>query len=424
MAEFCGGKRRIVWRKASQLVPYERNSRTHSEAQIAQIAASIREFGWTNPILIDERGGVIAGHGRLLAAQSMHKPGADDKVPCIVLDGLTEQQKRALVIADNKLALNAGWDDALLASELSGLLADGYDLGITGFGDDELAELLGDERDGLTDPDDVPEAPKEPVTRRGDVWQCGGHRVMCGDSTDVAAVENLVAGLLADMVFTDPPYGIDYSGGRTQVVNTKDYGKLKNDDLDGDDLGNLICNTFLFNKPEADVYICVSPVKQKPFLDWLADAEKSVDAVIVWNKERPGLGYMAYRRQTEFILFVKGRPFRKGDKSDFDLWSIGRDRGVEYVHGTQKPVALPIRAIQNSSKAGDVVLDLFGGSGSTLIACQQTGRLARVMELDPKFVDVIVMRWQEFTGEAATLEGDGRTFAEIAEARVPAKEAA
>lgn len=203
---------------------------------------------------------------------------------------------------------------------------------------------------------------------------------------------------MVDMVFTDPPYGIDYSGGRTQVVAKKEYGKLMNDDLQGENLGELIVNVFTYNKPEADVYICVSPIMQTPFLKYLETLNKEVNAVIVWDKGVPGLGYMAYRRQTEFILYIKGGPFKKGDKSDFDLWSIPRDNGTDYKHGTQKPVAVATRAILNSSKKGDIVLDLFGGSGSTLIACEKAERTNYTLELDPHYIDVIVQRYVDYTG--------------------------
>jgi DNA modification methylase len=202
-------------------------------------------------------------------------------------------------------------------------------------------------------------------------------------------------GQKADMVFTDPPYGIDYSGGRTQVVETKTYGKLMNDDLQGVELGELISNVFLFNKEDADVYVCVSPKMQKPFLDFIDNSGKTIDAVIVWDKKQPGLGYMAYRRQCEFILFVKGGGFKKGDTSDFDLWSISRDNGKDYVHGTQKPIGVPSRAINNSSKKDDLVLDYFGGSGSTMVASHQLKRKCYSMELDPKYCQVIIDRMKK-----------------------------
>ena len=401
----------IVYKPTTELIPYARNSRTHSEEQVTQIAASIKEFGFTNPVLLDGDNGIIAGHGRVMAANKL----GITEVPCIELSHLSKAQKQAYIIADNKLALNAGWDEEMLRVEMEELKESDFDIDLLGFNEDELNELLEDNttNEGLTDEDAVPEAPIEPKSKLGDVWILGKHRLMCGDSTKIDDVEKLMAGQKADMVFTDPPYGIDYSGGRTQVVATKTYGKLKNDDLQGEELGNLISQVFNFNKQEADVYICVSPLMQKPFLDYIEQSQKTINAVIVWDKKQPGLGYMQYRRQCEFILFIKGGKFKKGDKSDFDLWQISRDNAQDYVHGTQKPVAVPTRALNNSSKKDDIVLDLFGDSGSTLIACEKTGREARLMELDPKYVDVIITRWQDFTGQKAVLESDGRAFDEV-----------
>ena len=230
----------------------------------------------------------------------------------------------------------------------------------------------------------------------GDVFEIGEHKLLCGDSTDFNSVKEFVGDKKADMIFTDPPYGIDYSGGRTQLMNQKDYGKIKNDDLRGGELGNLIQNIFLFNKQEADVYVCVSPIMQKPFLDFIEKQEKEINAVIVWDKKQPGLGYMAYRRQCEFILFVKGGKFKKGDKSDLDLWSINRDSGIDYQHGNQKPIAVPTRAILNSSKMGDLVIDYFLGSGSTMVSCEENGRVCYGIEIDPRHCDIIVKRMITF----------------------------
>lgn len=397
----------IEYKNVDDLIPYVNNSRTHNDEQITQIAASIKEFNFTNPILIDEHNGIIAGHGRLMAAKKLKL----EQVPTITLQGLTEAQRKAYVIADNKLALNAGWDLELLKIEIDELKDLDFDIDLLGFNADELADLI-PEIETLADgkEDEVPEPPVDPVTKRGDIWLLGNHRLMCGDSTMIDDVEKLMNGNKADMVFTDPPYGIDYSGGRTQVVNEKDYGKIKNDALEGEDLGNLISQIFNFTKSEADYYICVSPIMQKPFLDYIEAQNKKISAVIVWDKKQAGLGYMAYRRQCEFILFIKGGKFKKGDKSDFDLWSISRDNGKDYVHGTQKPVAVPERGVGNSSKKDDAVLDLFGGSGSTLIACEKLARNAFVMELDEKFVDVIIKRWQDYTGKEATLESTGETY--------------
>lgn len=405
----------IEYRSTAEITPYARNSRTHSDEQVAQVAASIKEFGWTNPILVDETNTIIAGHGRLMAAQRMGMA----EVPTITLANLTEAQKRAYVIADNKLALNAGWDEEMLAVEIEDLISEGFDLDLIGFEAEEIDTLLAEANkvsEGLTDDDAVPELPEEPVSKPGDVWLLGRHRVVCGDSTSIETLDALMQGDKADMVFTDPPYGIDYSGGRTvgtqesQNKKTSRLGKVINDDLADDDLETLISGAFIARKAGGDVYVCVSPLKQQPFQNALQKHGADIDAVIVWDKQNAGLGYMAYRRQCEFILFHKGTPYRKGDRSDFDLWSIAKDVTKDYVHPTQKPVAVPLRAIENSSKAGDVVLDIFGGSGSTLIAAEKTGRNARLVELDPKYCDVIVKRWQDFTGLTATHEESGKSF--------------
>lgn len=399
----------IVNKNTDELIPYVNNARTHSPEQVLQIAASIKEFGFCNPVLIDKDSGIIAGHGRVMAAQKLGL----ETVPTIELSHLTDTQRKAYILADNRLAEKSGWDDELLRLELYELQDLDFDLALIGFDDFDLT--IDEIPAALTDEDAVPDVPEVPVTKMGDVWLLGNHRLMCGDSTSIDAVEKLMNGVKADMVFTDPPYGIDYSGGRTQVVNTKAYGKLKNDTLQGECLGNLICNIFLFIKEDADAYICVSPIMQKPFLDFIENSGRKLSAVIVWDKKNAGLGYMAYRRQCEFILFSKGGAFKKGDKSDFDLWSISRDSAATYVHGTQKPVAVPERGIENSSKKGDAVFDLFGGSGSTLIACEKTNRINYSMELDEKYCDVIVKRWQEYTGKQATLESTGGFFGIIKE---------
>ena len=379
------------------LIPYVNNSRTHSDKQVTEIASSIKEFGFTNPVLIDKENTIIAGHGRLLASKKLGLK----EVPTILLENLTEAQKKAYIIADNKLALNAGWDEELLSIELKELDELGYNTSLTGFSDDELSDILDKPiTKGLTDEDEVPED-VEPIVEKGDIWQLGNHRLMCGDSTNITDLDKLLNKIKADLVFTDPPYGLDYSGGRTQVVKKKTYGKLLNDNLEDKDLGSLIQFIFSYIKKEADVYVCVSPLFQKPFLDMINELGKKVDAVIVWDKKNAGLGYMKYRRQCEFILYVNGKSFKKGDKSDFDLWSISKDNTKEYKHGTQKPIELIERAINNSSKSEDIVLDLFGGSGSTLLACEKTNRINYSMELDKKYCDVIIKRWENFTGKKA-----------------------
>ena len=383
---------KVEYVSIDKIKPYQRNARKHDSKSIEVIANSISEFGMADPIAVwGKENIVIEGHGRLLALKQL----GYDKAPIIHLDYLTDEQRRAYTLAHNKTAEFSEWDMELLTDEAESI----FNIDLSDFGFD-LSEDEEEETEVIED--EVPEE-VEPVAKQGDIWQLGRHRLMCGDSTSVTDVEKLMNGNKADMVFTDPPYGIDYSGGRSQVVRDKEYGKLKNDDLQGEELGNLICNVFNFNKKEADVYICVSPIMQKPFLDYIEQRGKELNAVIVWDKKQPGLGYMAYRRQCEFILFVKGKPFKKGDTTDFDLWSISRDDATTYVHGTQKPVGVSARAIKNSSKQDDNVLDFFGGSGSTLIACEQLDRNCFMMELDPHYVDVIIARWEKFTGQKAVL---------------------
>jgi len=377
------------------LIPYARNSRTHSKEQVGQIAQSIKEFGFTNPVLIDQENGIIAGHGRVLAAQKLKM----DKVPTIRLSHLSEAQKRAYVIADNKLALNAGWDAEMLAVEFKELQDMEFDLSLTGFSDEEIANLsLDDETEGLTDEDAVPEIPEEPISKLGDIWILGNHRLMCGDSTSIDAVEKLMAGQKADMVFTDPPYNVAFNGrsGKHEVI--------KNDDLsdsDFDDFIDGVCQTIKAVNPS--VYYVWCNWKFYAALQGKLDFK----ACIVWAKNVFGMGN-GYRHQHEFCLF--NGQIDKFVKNESDLWEIKKDSN--YVHPTQKPVALSVRAFGNHIKLLNV-LDLFGGSGSTLIGAQQTGRNAFVMELDPKYCDVIIKRWQDFTGKYAILESTGETFGGI-----------
>ncbi len=425
MTEFCGPIK-IDTRKIAALIPYVANSRTHSDTQVAQIAASIKEFGWTNPILIAGDDSVIAGHGRLLAARKLGM----DTVPVIVLDHLTKAQQRALVIADNKLALNAGWDEALLSSEIAGLVDDGFDLTLLGFDNDELAALLAeDATEGLTDEDAVPDVPAVPVTVEGDVWLLGKHRLMCGDSTSMTAFSKLMDGERADMIFTDPPYGMAYGGGRaagdhaldkkTGGVKIKSHGMIMNDDLQGDDLIALVRDAIATStaamKDGGALYACFTWRTYAEFEAGLESCGHKVKACIVWDKKSIGLGNSHYRPQHEFIFYCGGTWF--GNKAQSDVWHMSRGATGEYVHPTQKPVELIERALENSSKGGDVVIDCFGGSGSTLIACEKNNRHARLMELDPKYCDVIVKRWQEFTGHQATLEATGAAFDELATER-------
>jgi DNA modification methylase len=391
--------------EVSKLIPYAKNSRTHDDAQVAQLAASIKEFGWTNPILVDGDKGVIAGHGRLLAARKL----GYDKVPVIELKHMTEAQKRAYVIADNKLALNAGWDNNFLALELQDLKDQDFDLSLLGFDDKELDALLSPEIvDGLTDEDAVPDTPIEPKTKLGDIYILGNHRLMCGDSTSIDDAEKLMGGLLADLVFTDPPYNVDYSG-----RGANNLGTIKNDNMSADDFEQFCRDIFTtysaIMKPLACIYVCHPDSASAPkiaFEKTFAEQFKK-SSTIIWMKQSAGMGWQDYRAQHEPILYGwkegKGSHFNSGDRTKTTIWKIGRDAQSSYVHPTQKPVCLPEEAILNSSKGSDCVVDLFGGSGSTLMACEKTGRVNRSMELDPKYCDVIVKRWEDFTGKQAIL---------------------
>ena len=392
----------------ADLVPYARNSRTHNDAQVAQIAASIREFGFTNPILIDEDNGIIAGHGRVMAARKLDL----DAVPCLRLTHLTEAQRRAYVIADNRLALNAGWDDDMLRVEFAELQDLGFDLDLTGFDPKEIdAMLAAPAQGGLTDEDAVPDAPAEPKTQPGDLWQLGRHRLLCDDATSIDAVDRLMGGQLADLIVTDPPYGMSYGGGRAagsspKGARVKAHGMIKNDDAQGDDLVQLVRDAaqcaVAASKPGAAAYVCFTWRTYAEFESALNGAGLKVANCIVWDKRSIGLGNAHYRPQHEFMFYCKGDDWR-GGKAESDIWSLSRGATSEYVHPTQKPVELLERALNNSSKAGDVVIDSFGGSGSTLIACEKTGRSARLMDLDQKYCDVIIKRWEDFTGETAEL---------------------
>ena len=380
--------------QVEDLIPYALNSRTHSDEQVAQLAASIREFGFTNPILIDQDSNIIAGHGRLLAARKSKMA----QVPAVVVTGLDDRKRRALVIADNKLALNAGWDEEALRVELEDLAGDFGEL--MGFSEDELVDLLrGDEAtEGLTDEDAVPDAPEVPVTVEGDVWLLGRHRLMCGDSTSIDAVEKLMGGVKVDIIFTDPPYNVAFNG------RSGKHDVIKNDDLEDSQFSDFIgevCNVIASLDAKA-VYV---------WCNWKFYGELQgrlpYKACIVWAKNVFGLG-RGYRHQHEFCLF--NGSVDDAIKNESDLWEVKKD--TAYKHPTQKPVALSVRAFGNHIRLTNV-LDLFGGSGSTLIGAEQTGRNSFVMELDPKYCDVIIKRWQGFTGEKATHAESGKTYEEL-----------
>ena len=393
---------KIEQRKVDSLIPYVNNSRKHSDEQVAQIAASIKEFGWTNPILVDGENGIIAGHGRLMAARKLGMV----EIPVIELAHLSEPQRKALIIADNKLALNASWDDDLLSLELKDLAASDYDLGLLGFGEEELDALLNPTKltDGLTDEDEVPEPPPEPITKLGDVWILGNHRLMCGDSTSIDAVEKLMDGQKADMVFTDPPYGVDYDGGH--AVKGKRREKLKND-ATPEIYDGVMPVLYSVSKNGAATYLWFSDSKSAAVTAAVTAAGFEIRNTLIWNKNLAQFGAIGaqYKSKHEPFLycFKKGfSPYWAGVNNEVSVWDIKRSSKNEF-HPTQKPVELAERAFNNSSKSGDTILDLFGGSGSTLIAAEKTDRHARLMELNPIYCDVIVKRWENFTGQTATL---------------------
>jgi DNA modification methylase len=392
-----------------RLVPYARNARTHSDAQIAQIAASIAEFGFTNPILAGSDGVIVAGHGRLAAARKLGLT----TVPVVVLDHLTPTQRRALVIADNRIAENAGWDDAMLRIELEEIQQEGLDLELTGFDADALDELLSGvetEHGGQTDDDAVPEAPEEPVTKPGDVWVLGSHRLVCGDATTADAYELLFKnGDRADMVFTDPPYNVNYANSAKDKLRGK-HRPILNDAL-GDGFGDFLHDamTLLIAHTKGAIYVAMSSSE----LDTLQAAFRAAgghwSTFIIWSKSTFTLGRSDYQRQYEPILYgwpEGAQRYWCGDRDQSDVWPFDKPHKND-LHPTMKPVELIERAIRNSSRPGDVVLDPFGGSGSTLIAAEKSGRVARLIELDPKYVDVIVRRWQDWTGKQAVREADG-----------------
>jgi DNA modification methylase len=408
----------VTW-PVEKLIPYARNARTHSDDQVAQIAASIAEFGWTNPILAGADGIVIAGHARLLAARKLGMT----EVPVIVLDHLTESQRRALVLADNRLALNAGWDEEMLRVELTALEEDGFNLDVVGFTDDELEDLLRDPEEvhaGNTDDDAVPETPETAVSIPGDVWILGDHRLLCGDATQMEAVEKVLAGGLADMVFCDPPYNVNYGATMKDKLRGKKR-KIANDNL-GQDFEQFLrdaCANILAVTKGA-IYVCMSSSELHTLQKAFREAGGHWSTFVIWAKNTFTMGRSDYQRQYEPILYgwKEGTDhFWCGARDQGDVWFIKKPV-VNDLHPTMKPVELVERGIRNSSKGRDTVLDPFGGSGTTLIACEKAGRQARLIELEPKYCDVIVRRWQDFSGKRAVLEGDGRPFQELAAERL------
>lgn len=407
---------------ASDLIPYANNTRTHTEQQIKQVASSIKEFGFTNPILVDEENVVIAGHARLSAADLL----GIKEIPCIVLDGLTEAQKKAYVIADNKLALNAGWDEELLKIELEHLKELDFDVELTGFSDEEIGDILGSVKTGLTDDDAVPEAPETPVTVEGDVWLLGNHRLMCGDSTSIDAVEKLMNGRTIDLIFSDPPYGVSYAD-KNVFLNAADKGNriqkaIENDHMTLEETGKLWADVFSLWSQYLSAYSCyyiASPQGGDLFLMMMMMNENGLPLkhTIIWNKNNHVLGRCDYNYKHEPILYgwSKAHKFYGRGEHTKSVWDIPKPQKND-LHPTMKPVALVENCILNSSETNQIVADMFLGSGTTLIASEKHNRCCYGMELDPVYCDVIINRWQDFTGEKAIHE-NGQTYEELKNGR-------
>ncbi|MFT0532422.1 site-specific DNA-methyltransferase [Castellaniella hirudinis] len=405
---------KIEYRRTESLIPYARNARTHSDAQVAQIAASIREFGFNNPVLVDGRYGIIAGHGRVLAARKLNM----EEVPVIELAHLTDNQRRAYILADNQLAQNAGWDEELLSLELAELKSLDMDLDLLGFANEEIDRLLNgtdEDKQGLTDDDAVPEVAEDTITKLGDIWVLGNHRVLCGDATKPEAYKALLGDELADMAFTDPPYNVNYANSAKDKLRGKNRPIL-NDDLGDDFQGFLTATcTNLLSVTKGAAYIAMSSSELATLQAAFRAAGGKWSTFIIWAKNTFTLGRADYQRQYEPILYgwKDGTDhFWCGARDQGDVWQIKKPAKND-LHPTMKPVELVERAVRNSSKTRDVVLDPFGGSGTTVIACEKATRHARVIELDPKYVDVIVRRWQDFTGEKATRKADGMVFDDL-----------
>lgn len=436
----------VTYRRVEELVPYTRNARTHSKQQIQSIANSMKAFGWTNPILIDGTGGIIAGHGRVLAAVQLKLK----RVPCIELAGLTEQQRQAYILADNQLATHAGWDLQILASEMKGLQASGFNLELAGFSKSEINNLIGADapvRTGKT-PDDAPPPGGPLVSRPGDLWSCGRHRVMCGDSTIASDVDTLLQADVVDLIWTDPPYNVAYESAA---------GSISNDNLKDADFAALLDqafrNCYRRARPGAVMYVAHADSARVVFTEAYVAAGFKLAQVLIWVKQHAVLSRQDYNWQHEPILYgwrEGGAHYFCGDFSktttiddDLDLKRMKRDELEALVaelmgkapttvvrqdrpiksemHPTMKPVALVQQLLANSALEGQVVLDVFAGSGTTMIAAEKLGMQSRLMELEPRFADVCVRRWEAFTGKSATHVGSGKEYGQVQAERTPSQ---
>jgi len=401
------------------LLPYVNNARTHSPAQIETIAGLMLRFGVTNPVLRDDRNMILAGHGRVLAAKLNFSRGYDafGRVPVITAQGWTEDEKRAYVIADNQSALMAGWDNALLASELQAVAGAGLDVACLGFSSTELRRRLG-YAGGLTDPDEIPEIPEEPVTHPGDLWSLGSHRVLCGDSTNPNDVGRLLEEIRPHLMVTDPPYGVAYDPAwRARAGLNHNKAKLGN--VRNDDRSDWRAAWALF--PGDVAYVWHGALHASTVEASLLATKFVVRGQIIWAKDRFALGRGDYHWQHEpcFYAVREGSKSRwAGDRKQSTLWAIGTRDDSGHGHGTQKPVEVMRRPMENNSCEGDTVFDPFLGSGTTVIAAEQSQRTCLGLEIEPKYVDVIVRRWQNFTGEKALLVDTRCTFEDIAAERM------
>jgi len=386
--------------------PYQNNPRKLSETAIDKVSKSIKEFGFRQPIVVDKDRIIIVGHTRYRASKKLGL----QTVPITIIDNLTPEQINAYRIADNRTNEEAEWDLELLKGELKELELKDFDLNLTAFSEDQINNLLFEEKEGLTDEDAVPETPEEPITKLGDIWKLGNHRLMCGDSTLLDNFDKLCLEQ-SDMIFTDPPYGMSYGGGRAEGSTPKGalvkaHGMIKNDDLRDDALITLVKDSLstalMKSKQGCSAYICFTWRTYSEFHKAIKESGYKIKNCIVWDKKSIGLGQSHYRPQHEFIFYCGEQWY--GDKSQSDVWYMSRGGTSKYVHPTQKPVELIMKALENSSKNEDVIIDCFGGSGSTIIACEKLNRKARIMELDPKYCDVMVKRWEQFTGKKAELE--------------------
>lgn len=391
-----------------KLIPYVNNARTHSREQIIKLRSSLREFGFINPVIIDSDFNIIAGHGRVMAAKEENIT----EVPCVLVDYLTEAQKKAYIIADNRFAQDAGWDEELLRIEIEALQGAAFDVSLTGFEPAELEDLFKDDvKDGIEDDDfDVDEELQKPtISKAGDVWHLGNHRLICGDSTKAETYEKLMNGKMANLVVTDPPYNVNYEGSA---------GKIKNDNMENDAFYQFLLDAFVNMEKvmasDASIYVFHADTEGLNFRRAFADAGFYLSGTCIWKKQSLVLGRSPYQWQHEPCLFgwkKKGKHQWYSGRKETTIWEFDKPK-KNGDHPTMKPVPLIAYPIMNSSMSNCIVLDPFGGSGSTLIACEQTGRICHTIELDEKFCDVIVRRYIEQVGSAAnvTVERDGKSY--------------